>query len=374
MHRDLARGIDVCEVLPVSLKARLEDLELHLIADRDQIQGCFSVFIGLELHVALVFSVMDGVKDDGCIGDGLAALATHHRDDQVGHRRGSFVLPPTAAFLRRPVQGGGCKGQKSSTQDHSAGQQFHSSIVSLVSRLRHVTRRMTFRREDASYWETTDWLMDERLGGVRVDPNPRSENQEKRIVMAQHTVKEMPGRKSREKQGAPGPHTKVNTKMYATRIALSEEQKEKTVQVMQQRLAAALDMYSQAKFAHWNVKGVNFYQLHLVFDSVADAIFPQIDEIAERLTQLGGVANGTVRQSAETSRIPEFDVELTAGMDYVKALADALGCYCEELREASDQIDEIGDEPTSDFFKQLVVTAEEQLYFLESHLEAGDVQ
>ena len=189
-----------------------------------------------------------------------------------------------------------------------------------------------------------------------------------------NSLKEMPSRKVNERKGAPGPNTEVNKKMYRNRVALSDEQKTKVVAVMQERLAEALDMYSQAKFAHWNVKGVNFYQLHLVFDSVAEAIFPQIDQIAERMTQLGGVANGTVRQSATTSQIPEFNVKLVAGMDYVNALANSLGTYAHSLREASEQIDEIGDEPTSDFFKQLDIEAEEQLYFLESHLEAGDVQ
>ncbi len=190
--------------------------------------------------------------------------------------------------------------------------------------------------------------------------------------MAQQSVKEMPAKKHQSE--APGPKTTLVNRMYETRIALSAETKAKVVEVMQERLAEALDMYSQAKFAHWNVKGDNFYQLHLVFDSVADHVFPQIDAIAERLTQLGGVANGTVRQAAMVSKIPEYKVDLIAGMEHVAALADALGHYCAELREASDKIDEIGDEPTSDFFKQLVVEAEEQLYFLESHLEAGDVQ
>jgi hypothetical protein len=72
--------------------------------------------------------------------------------------------------------------------------------------------------------------------------------------------------------------------------------------------------------------------------------------------------------------IPEYPVETIAGMDHVRALADSLGHYCKELRDASGKIDDIGDEPTSDFFNQLIVDAEEQLYFLESHLEAGDVQ
>lgn len=192
--------------------------------------------------------------------------------------------------------------------------------------------------------------------------------------MPKNRMKEMPSKKTLAAHGTPGPASTTNTKMYRNRVALPDEVKKKVTEVMQGRLADALDMYSQAKFAHWNVKGVNFYQLHLVFDSVAEAIFPQIDQIAERMTQLGAVANGTVRQSANGSQIPEYDTSLTAGMDHVNALANALGCYCEALREASDKIDEIGDEPTSDFFKQLVVESEEQLYFLESHLEAGLVE
>lgn len=164
------------------------------------------------------------------------------------------------------------------------------------------------------------------------------------------------------------------SRMYKNRVALPDDVKAQVVEVMNVRLAAALDMYSQAKFAHWNVKGMNFYQLHLVFDATAKVIFKQIDPIAERITQLGGVAQGTVRQSAEGSPIPQYNTEAIDGPTHLTALSDALGQYCKELREASDKIDDLKDEPTADFFKQLVVEAEEELYFLESHLEAGDVQ
>jgi starvation-inducible DNA-binding protein len=195
-----------------------------------------------------------------------------------------------------------------------------------------------------------------------------------RLNMPQSSVKEMPAKQDRESKSAPGPDTRINDRMYKNRIALTDDQKKKVVGILQERLAEALDMYSQAKFAHWNVKGVNFYQLHKVFDKVAKTIFPQIDAIAERLTQLGGVANGTVRQSASTSKIPEYNIALVAGMDHVNALADALGQYCKSLSQASGEAEDAGDDPTSDFFNQLIVDSEEQLYFLESHLEAGDVQ
>ena len=168
--------------------------------------------------------------------------------------------------------------------------------------------------------------------------------------------------------------TKTVDRMYPNRVALSDDIKKEVVGVLQERLANASDMYSQAKFAHWNVKGDNFYQLHLVFDHVAKVIGDQVDPIAERLTQLGGVANGTIRQASLSSKIPEYPVETINGMDHVRALADALGRYCQELREASNKVGDLGDEPTSDFFNGFIIEAEEQLYFLESHLEAGDVQ
>jgi starvation-inducible DNA-binding protein len=184
----------------------------------------------------------------------------------------------------------------------------------------------------------------------------------------------MPKLEQEHKTTAPGPGTKVVNRMYPNRVGLAEEVKSQVVQILQSRLADALDVYSQAKFAHWNVKGDNFYQLHLVFDQVAKSIRKQVDPIAERITQLGGVANGTVRQSASQSRIPEYPVDTVAGMDHVRSLADAVGYYSHELREASKSIEEAGDGPTADFLNQLIVDADEQLYFLESHLEAGDVQ
>src|SRR5579875_2558146 len=180
---------------------------------------------------------------------------------------------------------------------------------------------------------------------------------------------------AKSKESKNGMDPKTVKRMFKNRVALPEEVKEKVTEIMNTTLAASLDMYSQAKYAHWNVKGVNFYQLHLVFDDVAKTIFKQIDAIAERITQLGGTANGTVRMSAGNSPIAPYNVEALSGPDHVEALANSLGTYAKELREASDKIDEFGDGPTSDFYNQLIVDAEEELYFLESHLEAGkDVQ
>ncbi|MEO8727479.1 MAG: DNA starvation/stationary phase protection protein Dps [Acidobacteriaceae bacterium] len=162
--------------------------------------------------------------------------------------------------------------------------------------------------------------------------------------------------------------------MYKNRVALSDVVKKKVVDLLNVSLAEAFDMYSQIKFAHWNVKGLNFYQLHLLFDKIAEDVEGQVDEIAERITALGGVANATVRQAATSSRLPEYKVEAISGPDHLKSLSAALANYAKALRDVSEEVDNAGDDPTHDFFNQMIIVVEQDLYFLESHLESGDSQ
>src|SRR5579883_702217 len=88
-----------------------------------------------------------------------------------------------------------------------------------------------------------------------------------------------------------------STHLYTTRIDLQETTREKLVQLLNETLAAGTDIWSQAKQAHWNVKGKDFYQLHLLFDDVATHLEDHVDTIAERVAALGGTANGTIRES-----------------------------------------------------------------------------
>ena len=82
--------------------------------------------------------------------------------------------------------------------------------------------------------------------------------------------------------------------MYKTKIDLSEKVRRNVAGILNDRLAYAIDLQSQIKQAHWNVKGPNFIALHELFDKLSDAVLEQIDEIAERVTSLGGTAEGTV--------------------------------------------------------------------------------
>jgi starvation-inducible DNA-binding protein len=94
-------------------------------------------------------------------------------------------------------------------------------------------------------------------------------------------------------------------KKYKTSIDLPAEVREQVITLLNQHLADTFDLYSQAKQAHWNVKGAQFFQLHELFDKLADEAQEYVDLIAERVTALGGTAAGTVRISAAASRLDD---------------------------------------------------------------------
>ena len=161
-----------------------------------------------------------------------------------------------------------------------------------------------------------------------------------------------------------------STRSFSTRVDIAAEARTKTVKVLNQHLADAFDLMSQVKQAHWNVKGSDFWQLHKLFDEVAERAAEWVDELAERVTALGGYATGTVRMSATASTLPELPTDITAGMDYVKAVAERLAAFTNSARQAIDETDKLGDADTADLFTEISRCADKYLYFLEAHLQA----
>jgi len=154
---------------------------------------------------------------------------------------------------------------------------------------------------------------------------------------------------------------------FETRIDIPEDARGQLIGLLNARLADTFDLYSQLKQAHWNVKGSDFYQLHLLYDQVAEDVFPYVDEIAERATQLGGQALGTARMAASASSLDEYPVDAVEGADTVNAVADRLAAYAASVREAIDTAADLGDQSTSDLFTEISRTVDKYLWFVEAH-------
>jgi len=154
--------------------------------------------------------------------------------------------------------------------------------------------------------------------------------------------------------------------MVSTRIDIAERKKVTTV--LNAHLADLSDLYSQTKFAHWNVKGPHFIALHELFDKLAETVEGHIDEVAERVTALGGTATGTVRQTTSATRLPEFPTGTVKGLEAVAVLADRFGTVAKTVRAAIDETDGLGDKGTADLLTGVSRDLDQALYFLEAHL------
>jgi starvation-inducible DNA-binding protein len=159
--------------------------------------------------------------------------------------------------------------------------------------------------------------------------------------------------------------------LYATRIDLSAETRAQVIGLLNQTLALTLDLKTQVKQAHWNVKGLDFYQLHELFDELAGELEAFVDLVAERVTALGGLALGTARIAAQMSTLPEYPFDIVDGKDHVIALADRYAIYAKLVRQGITKTDELGDADTADLYTEVSRAIDKRLWFLEAHLQAG---
>jgi starvation-inducible DNA-binding protein len=95
------------------------------------------------------------------------------------------------------------------------------------------------------------------------------------------------------------------------------------IALMNCQLSTAVDLQTQTKQAHWNVKGPSFIALHELFDRVAASVADSVDLIAERIAQLGGTAEGTTRIAAQWSCLEAHPIAITDGLSHVQAVAQA---------------------------------------------------
>src|SRR3954454_9634314 len=105
--------------------------------------------------------------------------------------------------------------------------------------------------------------------------------------------------------------------MYQSPSHLPPEARAPLASTLNARLADGLDLHSQIKVAHWNIKGPQFASLHPLFETFAVSLANFNDSIAERAVTLGGKALGTVRHVSKASRINEYPQDTTRDLEHV---------------------------------------------------------
>jgi starvation-inducible DNA-binding protein len=159
--------------------------------------------------------------------------------------------------------------------------------------------------------------------------------------------------------------------LYATKNDLPEATRTKVIALCNARLADSVDLQTQVKQAHWNVKGPEFIALHELFDKINEDVEEYVDLTAERVVQLGGTAEGTARLAIKASKLSEYPAGLASGKEHVDALSSAIAAYGKLVRAAIDESDKLGDKDTADIFTEISRGTDKWLWFLEAHLQSN---
>jgi len=159
--------------------------------------------------------------------------------------------------------------------------------------------------------------------------------------------------------------------MRQTKNDLPEASRAKIVELLNARLSDAIDLQTQCKQAHWNVKGPNFIALHKLFDEVNEDVEEYVDSLAERAVQLGGVAEGTARTVAKRSMLGDYPSKAFSSREHADALSTVLAAFGKNARESIDKATELRDADTADLFTEISRGVDKWLWMVEAHLDSA---
>jgi starvation-inducible DNA-binding protein len=156
---------------------------------------------------------------------------------------------------------------------------------------------------------------------------------------------------------------------HETRNDLKANAKQASIELLNARLADAIDLSLITKQAHWNLKGPRFIAIHEMLDMFRGQIDGWVDNIAERVVQLGGTAIGTTQEVARRTAVPPYPVDIYAIDDHLRALIESYAKVANNIRAAIDSSDEAGDPTTADIFTEASRGLDKALLFLEAHVQ-----
>jgi starvation-inducible DNA-binding protein len=152
-------------------------------------------------------------------------------------------------------------------------------------------------------------------------------------------------------------------------IALSQQAREQSCQLLNHVLADSIILYNLYKKHHWLVRGHTFYQLHLLLDKHAEEQLKLIDLMAERVQTLGGVAIADPRHVAEVTTVPRPPNGAEEVPAMLSRLLEAHEIIISKVRDAAERTSDNGDAGSNDILVSDVLrTNELQVWFIAEHL------
>ena len=173
-----------------------------------------------------------------------------------------------------------------------------------------------------------------------------------------------------EQQTVPANRSREPARLLSTKNDLPESTRLEVIPLLNQRLAECIDLQTQCKQAHWNVKGPSFIGLHKLFDEINESVEEYVDLIAERIVQLGGMAEGTIGVVEGRSTLVDYPLTISTGAEHVAALSDALAGFARVARVGIEEMQELKDADSADMLTDISRGVDQWLWFVEAHQQA----
>jgi len=172
-------------------------------------------------------------------------------------------------------------------------------------------------------------------------------------------------------QTVPASRSREPARLFQTKNDLPEARRVEVIALLNQRLADCIDLQTQCKQAHWNVKGPSFIGLHKLFDDINESVEAYVDLIAERIVQLGGIAEGTIGAVEGRSTLVDYPLTLSSGAEHVAALSDALAAFGRTARVGIEEMNELEDADSADMLTDISRGVDQWLWFVEAHQQGA---
>ena len=154
-----------------------------------------------------------------------------------------------------------------------------------------------------------------------------------------------------------------------TDIGIEEKNLDLNIKHLTVALSNAMILYIKTRKFHWNVTGASFMELHVLFENQYNGLEKSIDEIAERISKLGGKPVGTMQAFLDHATLKESDSNPDSNTMIIELLKDHES-VSKELRQMITSIeDETDDVGTVDFLTSLLLQHETEAWKLRKYIK-----
>ena len=108
-----------------------------------------------------------------------------------------------------------------------------------------------------------------------------------------------------------------------------------------------------------------------ILDELSNRVLEHTDILAERIMALGGIANGTVRQNATASSLPQYDMDAVSGPEHLRALSRRMSLMASRSRTLVELAGKLGDMVTANCGTQFLRSLEHDIWGIEAQLYSG---